>query len=446
MQVHSARWRAIILSLFLPALVACGAQSAATPQTKTTAPPGETLYVLDGYAATGAPDTSPRHILAVHPTGNGAAQALATLPAGLTTLDHQRLYTAVPKSDGTTAITVLDTRTGTALRTFAIPGGYSTADLGFTSAALTVDGRWLALRQASRAGQANTTIALVDTEIGALAKTFSLGGNFDLDAIGPGGHLLYLLENLGDAAHRYYVRAYNADAGRLIDGIIVDKSEVNEQQMTGTGLTRQLAADGSAAYTLYINPARNQAFVHILPLASAPDSGPYFARCVDLPAGKDARLLQYYTLALAADGKALYAANAALGQVSKISISAANFFDDHIISNGQFSPTEGPLAGASSGDVPQPLYNGAALSPDQATLYVAGVRGVWAIGTADMQVHNTYAMDQAFTGVAASGDGKSLYAVAPARGITVLDVASRQTRSVLQGPARAPWGIAWIRG
>src|SRR5262249_13983500 len=161
--------------------------------------------------------------------------------------------------------------------------------------------------------------AVLDTQTKRLVRSIILEGDFELDAISPHGGMLYLIQNLGDAGHHYYVRAYNVTGGRLLDATIVDKTEINEPQMQGVALTRQLAGQGRAAYPLSINPAENKAFIHILPLTDAVD-GPLFARCIDLPVGATADLLHFYTLTLTPDGSHLYAVNAALGLVSAVSL------------------------------------------------------------------------------------------------------------------------------
>lgn len=64
--------------------------------------------------------------------------------------------------------------------------------------------------------------------------------------------------------------------------------------------------------------------------------------------------------------------------------------------------------------------------------------------TANLSIQGHYLAQQALTGVALSSDNQTLYAVDPAKGITLLSTTNGQTQKVLQGPARSPWGIAWI--
>jgi DNA-binding beta-propeller fold protein YncE len=241
-----------LLGLLLLAVAGCGRASTATNTTKSVQlPRGETLYVLDGYAGT----TATQRILAFQP-GKGTS-ALLTLPAGVTSYDHTTLY-AASATAGHTTIAVINTRTGGTLRSIALAGSYETAGPGYGASTISPDGKWLALRQSGTTG-GTTTIALLDTQAGRLAKTVSLPGDFELDAISPDGQVLYLIENLHDAAHHYYVKAYDVASATLGDWVIIDKTEIENPKMQGTALTRQMAPDGSVAYTLYINAAQNSA-------------------------------------------------------------------------------------------------------------------------------------------------------------------------------------------
>ncbi|MBA2283945.1 MAG: hypothetical protein H0W02_00530 [Ktedonobacteraceae bacterium] len=433
-------WLAAMLCMLLTLLSACGANgvSSGNPQPGTAQHGSARLYVLDGYTAPGASTTGNQRIIAFQPE-SAHPGTLVTLPAGLMSFDHQRVYTATAQG-GHTSIAIFDTQSGRSIRTFSIPGSYSTSERGYATPVSSPDGRWLALRQQGTASDA-TTIALVDTQAAKLVKTFRLIGTFTLDAISANGGMIYFLQYPNSGNEHYDVRAFDAQAGQLLPGTIVDKSEINEK-MQGTALTRQMAADGSFAYTLYINTAINKAFVHILPLYNDP-GGPPLARCLDLPVGHSASLLHYYTLALSADGLTLYAANAALGTAVKIGLdhNQSTVFDINITATGRFNP--GNVVTTSS-DRTRMLHNGAVLSPDQKTLYIAGERGIWVLDTATLNVRAHYLTQQTFTGVAISADGRTLYAVDPTTGITLVDAAAGQVRQVTKSPAQAPWGIEWI--
>ncbi|HET8851088.1 MAG TPA: hypothetical protein VFN02_01035 [Ktedonobacteraceae bacterium] len=453
MQKRSVIWFTLTMSVLLILAVACGPASATNNPTTgvrhpvTTVPTGENIYVLDGYTSLGGNSQGGRQIVAFHP-GSANPTTLVTLPTGLTSQNHQRLYTATAR-DGQTTISIINTQTGATMHSFVIVGRYSIAEQDFANSVSSPDGRWLALRQSGWANN-RTTIALVDTQAGKLVKTVQLNGTFTLDAISPQAGIIYLLQYLNDGSNHYYVKAYDTRANQLLPTIIADKGELNDPRMVGTALTRQVSADGEFAYTLYIDATRNIAFVHILPLADKPESGgsnelpvPQFARCIDLPTGKSADLLRYYTLALSPDGSTLYAANGALGTITAIGLNNDEYNVIAINISGQNTFNPGHVSMTIS-DTTRMLYNGAVVSHDGSTLYFTGVRGIWAVDTHNLGVKGNYLTQQAFTGVGFSADGYTLYAVDPAQGITIFDAATGQIQQTIQGIVRAPWGIEWV--
>jgi DNA-binding beta-propeller fold protein YncE len=433
-------WLTMMLCMLLPLVAACGSSLSTntSPVASATLPAGENIYVLDGYTSQGVANVD-QSIVAFHP---GSTSATYRLPAGLTSMDHHLLVAAKGQANLTT-ISVIDTQSGATVRTLTLAGNYSTAGQDFNNAVLSMDGRWLALRQLDQS-TSRTTIALVDTQAGKLSKIIHLNGDFDLDTISLDGNALYLLQRLNDGTGHYYVQLYSVSENKLYQSPIVDKSELNDPNMTGTAVARQFAPDASATYTLYIDAYHNIAFVHILPL----DPGFPFARCINLPVGKSSDLLHYYTLALSSDGTTLYAANGALGVVSEIhlnTLGTSNIYSDQVVATGHFNPG---VTSVTSTDKSRMLRNGAVLSSDQSTLYFAGLNGIWSVKTADLgagRVAFKHLLgQQSFTGLALSANSKTLYAVDPASGIMMFDTTSGQVQQTLQAPARAPWDIEWI--
>src|SRR5216684_4050386 len=433
-------WLGLALGLLLPLVTACGG---GLPQkggnsNPAVRPSGDVLYVLDSYTR------AAQHIVAL-PTGATNPTARLTLPAGLTDLKHQRVYIANPLSNGHTSISVIDTSSGATVRTFSIPGSYSAADRGYADSMLSGDGRWLALRAQNTPAGA-TSIALIDTQAGKLMKSIHLNGDFTLDAVSPRGKMLYLLEYFQAGTSHYNVRAYDVNANQLLDGSIVDKNDLGDK-MQGVALTRQVSNDGDMAYTLYINPVTNKAFIHILWLTDTANNSipfPAIARCLDLPVGSSSALLHYYTLTLSQDGKTLYAANAALGTIATVNLDLGlNTYQLWLIGNAKIAHFNAGNSVVTAVDDGRELHNGAALSQDQNLLYVAGLHGIWVINSNTLRVQGEYLKQQNFTGLAISGDGHTLYGVDPTNGITLLDSSSGETRTVIKGVIQAPWGIEW---
>jgi len=449
MKKRSFVWLGLLLSLLLTLVTACagGLPQAGSNSNPAARPAGGELYVLDSYTGAGNKQVA-QHIVAL-PVGTTNPAALLTLPAGLTDLKHQRVYIAssVTGGNGTvhTTISILDTSSGAPVRTFSIPGSYSTADRGYADSMLSGDGRWLALRELDTPA-GTTSIALVDTQAGKLVKNIHLNGDFTLDAVSPKGTMLYLLEYYQAGTSHYNVRAYDVNANQLLQGSIVDKNELGEK-MQGLALARQVSDDGDMAYTLYINPVTNKAFIHVLWLTDTVNNStpfPAIARCLDLPVGRSPALLHYYTLTLSQDGSTLYAANAALGLVAKVNLDLGlNSYQLWLIGGARtnhFNPANRVVTAA---DQARALHNGAALSRDQHLLYVAGLHGIWVINADTLQVQSEYLQQQSFTGLAISSDGNTLYGVDPATGITLLDPGSGAIRAVIKGVVQAPWGIEW---
>jgi DNA-binding beta-propeller fold protein YncE len=310
---------------------------------------------------------------------------------------------------------------------------------------LSGDGRWLALRE-QNTPVGTTSIALVDTQAGKLVKNIHLTGDFTLDAVSPKGTMLYLLEYYEAGTSHYNVRAYDVNANQLVEGSIVDKNELDEK-MQGAALTRQMSEDGDMAYTLYINPVTNKAFIHILWLTDTVNTSvpfPAIARCLDLPVGNSSALLRYYTLTLSQDGNMLYAANAALGTIATINLDLGmNSYQLWLIPNAKTAHFNPGNSTVSAADQARELHNGAVLSRDQKLLYVAGLHGIWVINTNTLKVQTQYLKEQSFTGLAESSDGQTLYGVDPTIGITLLDLSSGATRTVIKGVVQSPWGIEW---
>jgi hypothetical protein len=170
MQKKTTLWLMVTLSVLLTLLAACRSVSTNTTTTSktstvaTTVPPGENIYVLDGYTPSGSIPNG-QQIVAIHPASANPASSFS-LPAGPGSQDHHRLYVATP-ANGRTTISIVNTQNGLKLRTFTIPGTYSTAAANYDIASLSTSGQWLALRELGQTAN-ETTIALVDTHAGKL--------------------------------------------------------------------------------------------------------------------------------------------------------------------------------------------------------------------------------------------------------------------------------------
>jgi hypothetical protein len=141
------------------------------------------------------------------------------------------------------------------------------------------DGRVLVLAQSTQPNKplrSETRFLTVDTKTLKVTRTISLKGNFGYDALSPNGRTLYLIEHVpSEDLLRYRVRAYDLAAGKLLRGVIADRSQ-KTWLMNGYPMNRVTDGDGRWVYTLYANP-NNYPFVHAL------NSVTKRAVCIGLP-------------------------------------------------------------------------------------------------------------------------------------------------------------------
>jgi hypothetical protein len=186
--------------------------------------------------------------------------------------DGKFLYEAVAHK-GRTTVAIL--RNAARVRTVKLRGNYGvpvpTND--GTAAGLSHDGRTLVLARMGAAPH----FAVLDTGTLHRRRAITLRGQFTFDALSPDGSTLFLIQHLDprSSADRYYVRAYDVRAGRLLKQIVFDAREKGEV-MTGWAVTRATGPSGRWVYTLY-GRSNGTLFVHAL------DTVDRHAVCIDLP-------------------------------------------------------------------------------------------------------------------------------------------------------------------
>jgi hypothetical protein len=120
----------------------------------------------------------------------------------------------------------------------------------------------------------HTRLTVVSTRGLHVLRRIGLHGAFAFDALSPDGMTIYLIQHTSARSiTRYVVRAYDLRRGRLVPGVIADRS-TGEWKMDGLPVTRSY--DGDWAYTLY-QGGEDGAFVHALDTRTAT------AHCIDLP-------------------------------------------------------------------------------------------------------------------------------------------------------------------
>ena len=137
---------------------------------------------------------------------------------------------------------------------------------------LSHDGRTLVLASAGGAGR----FAVLDARTLRVRRMITLHGQFTYDALSPTASTLYLIQHLpANSVDRYYVRAYDVRAGRLLKQIVFDRREKGDV-MSGWAVTRVTGPSGRWVYTLY-GRSNGTLFVHAL------DTVDRHAVCIDLP-------------------------------------------------------------------------------------------------------------------------------------------------------------------
>lgn len=117
--------------------------------------------------------------------------------------------------------------------------------------------------------------AVVDTSLGQPARMVELRGDFSYDAVSPAVDTLYLVSHFSiERPDQYVVRSYNVAAEKLDEGIVVDKSALEEGPMSGRPIARATTTNADWVYTAYRG---DHAFVHALNTVNK------FAVCIDLP-------------------------------------------------------------------------------------------------------------------------------------------------------------------
>jgi hypothetical protein len=384
----------LLVSLLVLLATACG-PSGQGREAPRPAPAEPAYLVYAGNAELGR--------LQVLAAGSGV---LRTLPSGVPSPDWGTVYAAIPKASRT-VVEAVDTASGRVLRSLAVPGRFLLPAIGIAGVpdGVSADGTTLVL--ASTVDAPVSRFAVLSSTLDKAPELVDLAGDFEFDALSPDGSQLYVVEHLAGGDDSYRVRRYDRGAGKLAPEIIVDKRDAGQTSMAGYPNTRVTDPRGTWVWTLYRN-SEHGPFVHALNAENG------YALCLDLPrqGRQDQRLARLWALTRDSAHR-LYAVNTALGLVAEI-----NSEDNSLIRSASFPPDR-PAAGG------QARTGSVTLSPDGALLLAGGSHGVTAISTESLSVAGRYLDGWAVDALAASPDGRRLYALSRARGqLATLDPAS----------------------
>jgi DNA-binding beta-propeller fold protein YncE len=327
------------------------------------------------------------------------AQSGATLremPHGVATPDWSVFYAVEPGP--TTLVRLLDPATGAERRSIKVNGRYDIASAyRVAPTGLSRNGLILALEAPPSAGR--SAFAVIDTRTDAV-RTLSVAGDMTVDVVSDDAASVYLVEHLRD--NRYNVRLYDLALGKLAETPIVDLKQV--ELSTPDNVAKGLMAGvyhASVAgrlnawyFSFYFNPGRNP-FVHALNVTAR------YATCIlDVPTGSGSAAAGFWTLALAPNGRTLYAANAVQGVVTS--------YDAETLERRGTRELRRPVAAATATIDPT---SAAAISPEGYRLYVIAEAGVVVVDTATLGMKAHLVPDRAVRSIALSADGGRLYAL-----------------------------------
>jgi hypothetical protein len=393
--------------------------------------------VTTGASATPAPPPATEEITLTTDRGASViAQSGATvreLPRGVPAPDWSAFYAVEPGP--TTVVRVLDPVSGAERRSIRVDGRY---DLGsayrVAPTGLSRSGLILALEAPPSAQR--SAFAVIDMRSDTV-KTLSAPGDMTVDVISDDATSLYLVEHLPD--NRYNVRLYDLTLDRLSETPIVDLKQVElstpanvaKGLMAGVYHTSVAGRLGGWYFSFYSNAGRSP-FVHALNVTAR------YATCIlDLPKGNGPAATGFWTLALAPNGKSLYATNAVQGIVATYD---AETLERRATRELKRSAAATPATTPGTIDP----TTAAAISPEGYRLYVVAEAGIVVVDTAALGLKAHLVADRPVRSIALTSDGRRLYALSR-DGTTVwaLDAMSGQPLATLSVPVAG--SIARVR-
>jgi hypothetical protein len=398
-----------VLAIGVLVLLGCAGQPAAAPP----ADHGSYRLYLRDYSAIGVAEA---------PSG----KLLRTLPAGVPSPDWSRVYTV----SGWT-LRALDATTGQQLAEIPLPGAYELPFVSTPLAAVSPNGRWVAVSRWDYGSQAPgvgpSHFAVVDAERSAPLRQVDLRGFWTVDALSNDGRWLYLIEHLTGSGYR--VRLYDLLAGVLNPAPVVDPSD-GDKPMTGDRLDSIASPDGAWIYSLYASSGA--AFIHALPVGS----GSIRAVCIDLP---DIKNRDSMTITMAPDGSRLYVTDGSAGLVREIIPPAAGRAARVARSlrlpppATAFNPFFVDAQAAGPGDEGLGVGARAALNPS-GLLYFPTNPGIGVVDVRSWQPKGRHLGRELLRNLTLSSDGRWLYAINQRNHLLRIDPSSGESAGELSGP------------
>ncbi len=385
--------------------------SPVSPATGTVNPAPRTSPGPSAAIAPTLPPGSPDAWLAVGRTGQPGLEVILAstrermldLPSGVPIRSDWGRMIATKQDGPKTVVNELVVQPGFGGPSVAVDGAWRLPTIGPdpVPVGVSADGQTIVLVEAAKpASSDRTRFAVLRRGVLEPAKMIDLAGRFDYDALSPDGTVLYVVEHLDPkAGGRYQVRAVDLAAGKLRDGAIVDKRNIDEE-MAGYPLAQVRRADGGVL-TLY--RGTEHPFLHAL------NSVDGWALCIDLPSTKadDTAAAADWGLA-EAPNRQTYAINATLGLV--VELDPTGF---EISRSTAVTPlaASGIVLAKFGHQESGPTGRRVVVSPDGRTVYAAGAGGILAIDVASLKIRDTLEAGKAIEALAVTPDGGTLYAL-----------------------------------
>jgi hypothetical protein len=235
------------------------------------------------------------------------------------------------------------------------------------------------------------------TELRVGASRYLLRGNYEVEALSPGGRRVFLVhwKNLG-----YELEQFDRASRRLNPTRLDDPDE----KMSGAAASAITTRDGRWHLTLYVKPD-GSSFVHALDLGSG------IAHCVDLPLRGDYPVVAATALTMSPDEARLYLANPLLGRVTTVDmeeLEVASVTRFRRVAARNYTFGIGPSS---------------AVSPNGRMLAFVTARSLWLVDTAYGVVRGPRPLREYVLGVGFTPDGRQAVAVT-AHGRAAFDAAT----------------------
>jgi len=230
---------------------------------------------------------------------------------GIASGDWQRLISAMPAGNGTTAVRAVDAFDGGLESDTALAGTLDVRAVSYRGdlVVLSPDARAVHGRQP---GRSSTKLVVASTTGAMPTRTYDVAANIEPEAFSTDGGALFVVQYLPPMdPDRYQVRRLDLATGQLT--LVPSIDGANQGQMPGIARTSVMAPDGRRLYTLYTSEENGQrySFVHVL------DLDQQWAHCVDLPLsfGADPEAMG---IAIDPSGTRVHVADVAAGKLASI--------------------------------------------------------------------------------------------------------------------------------